>query len=53
VALYAKDWKVSFNYAESYRQMYGCFGCMACDEICPAGIKPSELTLAMRYIQEK
>ncbi len=36
-----------------YEQMYGCFACMACNEICPVGIKPAELTLAMRYIQEQ
>ena len=32
-------------------QMYGCLACMACDELCPVGIKPAELTLAMRNIQ--
>jgi glycolate oxidase iron-sulfur subunit len=36
-----------------YEQMYGCFACMACNEICPVGIKPAELTLAMRYVQEQ
>jgi len=34
-------------------QMYGCLACMACNEICPVGIKPANLTLAMRYIQEQ
>ena len=34
-------------------QMYGCLACMACDELCPVGIKPAELTLAMRNIQEQ
>jgi glycolate oxidase iron-sulfur subunit len=34
-------------------QMYGCFACMACNEICPVGIRPAELTLAMRYVQEQ
>jgi glycolate oxidase iron-sulfur subunit len=33
-------------------QMYGCFACMACNELCPVGIKPAELTLSMRAIQE-
>ena len=33
-------------------QMYGCFACMACNELCPVGIKPAELTLSMRDIQE-
>jgi len=34
-------------------QMYGCFACMACNDVCPVGIKPAELTLAMRYVQEQ
>ena len=34
-------------------QMYGCFACMACNEICPAGVAPADLTLAMRSYQEE
>ncbi|MEW6402583.1 MAG: (Fe-S)-binding protein [Chloroflexota bacterium] len=34
-------------------RMYSCFACMACNEICPVGIRPAELTLAMRYVQEQ
>lgn len=34
-------------------QMYGCFACMACNEICPVGIRPAELATAMRYLQEQ
>jgi glycolate dehydrogenase iron-sulfur subunit len=34
-------------------QMYGCFGCMACDEICPAGVRPSDLVLEMRQTHEQ
>jgi glycolate oxidase iron-sulfur subunit len=34
-------------------QMYGCFTCKACDEICPAGVHPAELILAMRQVQEQ
>jgi glycolate oxidase iron-sulfur subunit len=34
-------------------QMYSCFACMACNEVCPVGIKPAELSLAMRHIQEQ
>jgi glycolate oxidase iron-sulfur subunit len=34
-------------------QMYSCFACMACNEICPVGIRPAELTLAMRHMQEQ
>ena len=35
------------------KQMYSCFACMACDEACPVGIRPSELTLSMRCIDEQ
>lgn len=34
-------------------QMYGCFACMACNDLCPVGIKPADLALSMRQIQEK
>lgn len=34
--------------ANLQEQMYACFGCMACDEICPVGIRPSELAMNMR-----
>ena len=34
-------------------QMYSCFGCLACDEICPVGIRPAELALSMRHVQEQ
>ena len=36
-----------------FEQMYRCFGCQACDEICPVGIKPSDLALQMRHLQEQ
>ncbi len=36
-----------------FEQMYACFDCMACNEICPVGIKPAELVLAMRDYQEE
>ena len=36
-----------------FEQMYRCFGCLACDEICPVGIKPSELAMEMRHLQEQ
>jgi glycolate oxidase iron-sulfur subunit len=42
--------ELSPNLAE---QMYACFDCMACNEACPVGIKPAELTLAMRDLQEQ
>ncbi len=34
-------------------QMYGCFACMACNDICPVGIHPATLALEMRYVQEQ
>lgn len=34
-------------------QMYGCFACMACDDICPVGIQPANLALSMRHVQEQ
>lgn len=36
-----------------YEQMYGCFACMACNDICPVGIKPAELSIALRHVQEQ
>lgn len=34
-------------------QMYSCFACMACNEICPVGIHPADLALSMRHVQEQ
>jgi glycolate oxidase iron-sulfur subunit len=34
-------------------QMNACFACLACNEICPVGIRPAELTLSLRYIKEQ
>ena len=34
-------------------QMYSCFACMACNEICPVGIQPAELAVSMRHVQEQ
>lgn len=34
-------------------QMYSCFACMACNDVCPVGIRPADLALAMRYVQEQ
>jgi glycolate oxidase iron-sulfur subunit len=34
-------------------QMYGCFACMACNELCPVGIHPADLALSMRHVQEQ
>jgi glycolate oxidase iron-sulfur subunit len=34
-------------------QMYGCFACMACNDLCPVGIYPADLALSMRHVQEQ
>jgi glycolate oxidase iron-sulfur subunit len=34
-------------------QMYNCFACMACSEICPVGIRPAELVMSMRRVSEQ
>ncbi len=34
-------------------QMYGCFDCMACNDICPVGIRPADLALSMRHFDEQ
>ena len=34
-------------------QMYGCFACMACNDLCPVGIRPAGLALSMRHVQEQ
>ena len=34
-------------------QMYGCFACMECNDICPVGIRPAELVLSMRHVQQQ
>lgn len=36
-----------------FEQMYACFACMACNELCPVGIKPADLAMEMRYAQEQ
>jgi glycolate oxidase iron-sulfur subunit len=34
-------------------QMYSCFDCMACNDLCPVGIRPADLALSMRRVQEQ
>ena len=34
-------------------QMQKCMVCLACNEICPVGIKPADLALNMRYVAEQ
>ena len=35
-----------------FEQMYACFDCLACNEICPVGIRPADLVMDMRNLQE-
>ena len=34
-------------------QMYSCLACLACNDICPVGIKPADLSVEMRHVQEQ
>lgn len=34
-------------------QMYACFDCMACITACPVGIRPADLAVEMRHVQEQ
>ena len=34
-------------------QMYACFDCLACNAICPVGIRPADLSMDMRNMQEQ
>jgi len=36
-----------------FEQMYACFGCLACNNICPVGNAPGNLAIEMRYVQEQ
>ncbi|MDO9086997.1 MAG: (Fe-S)-binding protein [Anaerolineaceae bacterium] len=34
-------------------QMYSCLACLACNDICPAGIKPADIAIEMRHVAEQ
>src|SRR5512146_2536574 len=34
-------------------QMYACFNCLACSEICPVGIRPPDLAVELRQLDEQ
>jgi glycolate oxidase iron-sulfur subunit len=54
VALARKGLEGQLEFSPNFvEQMYSCFACMACDDICPVGIRPAELALAMRHVQEQ
>jgi glycolate oxidase iron-sulfur subunit len=33
--------------------MYACFDCLACNDICPVGIRPADLAVTMRRVDEQ
>ncbi len=36
-----------------FEQMNACFDCLACNEICPVGIRPADLAMELRAVQEE
>lgn len=36
-----------------FEQMDACLDCLACNDICPVGIRPADLAIAMRQVQAK
>lgn len=54
VALARKGMQSELALSENLiEQMYACFDCLACEEICPVGIKPATLAVEMRAVQEQ
>jgi len=44
--------ELTFN-SNLVEQMYACFDCLACNQVCPVGIRPANLALAVRAIEEQ
>jgi glycolate oxidase iron-sulfur subunit len=54
VALARKSLEGDLNLSPNLvEQMYGCFACMACNDLCPVGIRPADLALSMRHVEEQ
>jgi glycolate oxidase iron-sulfur subunit len=54
VALVAKAVEGELDLSRNFKDhMYRCLACLACQEICPVGIKPADLCLAARYAIEQ
>jgi len=50
VALVAKAIEGELDLTRNFKDhMYRCLDCLACNEICPVGIKPADLCLEVRY----
>jgi glycolate oxidase iron-sulfur subunit len=54
VALVAKAMEGELDITRNFKDhMYRCLACLACQDICPVGIKPADLCLATRYAIEQ
>jgi glycolate oxidase iron-sulfur subunit len=54
VALVAKAIEGELELTRNFKDhMYRCLACLACNDICPVGIKPAELCLEARYAIEQ
>jgi glycolate oxidase iron-sulfur subunit len=54
VALVAKALEGELELTRNFKDhMYRCLACLACQEICPVGIKPADLCLEARYAIEQ
>jgi glycolate dehydrogenase iron-sulfur subunit len=54
VALVAKAVEGELDLTRNFKDhMYRCLACLACQEICPVGIKPADLCLEARYAIEE
>jgi glycolate oxidase iron-sulfur subunit len=50
VALVAKAIEGELDLTKNFKDhMYRCLACLACNDICPVGIKPADLCLEARY----
>ncbi len=54
VALVAKAIEGELDLTRNFKDhMYRCLACLACQEICPAGIRPADICLQARYAIEQ
>jgi glycolate dehydrogenase iron-sulfur subunit len=54
VALVAKAIEGELELTRNFKDhMYRCLDCLACNEICPVGIKPADICLGARYAIEQ
>ncbi|MFN2297643.1 MAG: (Fe-S)-binding protein [Anaerolineales bacterium] len=54
VALARKGFEGELAFSPNlFEQMQACFDCLACNDICPVGIRPADLAMELRRIQEE